>query len=351
VVVHVASVVTIASWRQPVEVFRRKTEGQLAAGTYECVKRSTWADFRKQYEATTVATMEPSSRDVVRIALDHFEKIIKPVRVDSIKTETIDKYIAKRRTQRGVKRGSTVSPVTVNKELRTIKAALRKANDWKYLPQVPKFVVLKEPKKLPRYITPEDFAKIYGACDVAVKPRDMPYSPGDWWRALLTFAYMTGWRISEPLALHRDDLELEAGTAITRYGDNKGNRDDVAPLHPVVIEHLRKITSFDASVFPWAQDRRGLWVEFHRIQKAAGIKLTCREDHEHTEACDYYGFHDCRRAFATLNAETLTGDALQALMRHKSYTTTQGYINMSRQLNRSVEGLVVPDVLKAATVG
>ncbi len=37
---------------------------------------------------------------------------------------------------------------------------------------------------------------------------------------------------------------------------------------------------------------------------------------------------------------------LQRLMRHKSYTTTQKYINMAGQLNRAVENLYVPDVLK-----
>jgi hypothetical protein len=32
-----------------------------------------------------------------------------------------------------------------------------------------------------------------------------------------------------------------------------------------------------------------------------------------------------------MNADMLTPDALQALMRHKSYQTTQVYINMARQ--------------------
>jgi integrase len=60
-----------------------------------------------------------------------------------------------------------------------------------------------------------------------------------------------------------------------------------------------------------------------------------------------YGFHDLRRAFATVNAERLTADALQALMRHKSYTTTQRYISKSRKLKGAVEKLEVPDVLRA----
>ena len=121
------------------------------------------------------------------------------------------------------------------------------------------------------------------------------------------------------------------------------------PLHPVVVEHLRRIV--DASidtpvVFPWPHHKRTLWLDFHRIQRAAGIHLPCREKHEHTACCHAYGFHDLRRAFATMNAPQLSGDALQALMRHKHYSTTQKYINMARQLEGAVEVLHVPDVLR-----
>jgi hypothetical protein len=42
----------------------------------------------------------------------------------------------------------------------------------------------------------------------------------------------------------------------------------------------------------------------------------------------------------------LTADALQKLMRHKSYQTTQRYINMASQLDEAVAQLHVPEVLK-----
>lgn len=61
-----------------------------------------------------------------------------------------------------------------------------------------------------------------------------------------------------------------------------------------------------------------------------------------------YGFHDLRRAFATLNASSLSADELQGLMRYKSYQTTQRYINMASQLNKAVDKLHVPDVLQRA---
>jgi|SRR6516165_9327687 integrase len=159
---------------------------------------------------------------------------------------------------------------------------------------------------------------------------------------------MTGWRISDMLGLRREDLDLEAGTAITRFEDNKGKRDDIVKLHPLVVKHLRKLVNFGPTVFPWNHDRRTLQTEFAKLQEAAGIHLPCREKHEHTRYCHVYGFHDLRRAFATMNADRLTTDALQALMRHKSYQTTQRYINMVRQLDAAVTALHVPEVLKAA---
>ncbi|MBY0523560.1 MAG: hypothetical protein K2R98_09170 [Gemmataceae bacterium] len=50
-----------------------------------------------------------------------------------------------------------------------------------------------------------------------------------------------------------------------------------------------------------------------------------------------------------VNAPKLTADALQHLMQHKSYTTTQQYINMSKQVDDAVAVLHVPEVLRAAT--
>ena len=328
------------------EKFQRKIEGQLAAGTYPTTVRKQWPQFRTEYEQKIADGMKPQTKECTLQALDHFQRIIKPAKLQAIRTVTIDEFIRKRRAEKGRKKESTVSAATINKELRHLKSVLRVAHDWGYLPDVPKFRMLKEPGKLPRYVTPEHFAAIYKSCSVAKRPTGLPYSAETWWQALIVFNYMTGWRISEPLALRREDFDLEAGTAITRHGDNKGGRDELVPLHPVVVEHLKAIQGFEEFVFPWYHHRRFLWSEFARIQAAAGIHLDCRENHEHTDACHRYGFHDLRRAFATANAETLTASALQSLMRHKSFTTTQRYVNMAKQLNRSVEKLSVPDILK-----
>ncbi len=87
------------------EKFRRKMEGELAAGTYQNESRKSWADFRREYESKMFERLEPGSREQTQIAINHFERICKPKLVSVIKTATIDDYVAKRSKERGLKRG------------------------------------------------------------------------------------------------------------------------------------------------------------------------------------------------------------------------------------------------------
>jgi integrase len=340
------------------EKLKDKRHAELVTGTYQTNTKRTWEEFRKDYEARILGGLAPTTRVAVKAAFDHFERLAKPRHLSALTTARVDEFIADRRQERGKKEGDLVSPATVNKELRHLRAALAVALEWGYLTALPKFRMEKVPRHLPTYIPGDHFAAIYKACDCARQPAGLPCPPSDWWRGLLVMGYMTGWRISDMLGLRRDDLDLEAGVAITRAEDNKGNRDERVSLHPVVVEHLKRLPGFTPTVFPWPYCTKTLYVEFARIQEAAlvtnakgedvSLHLPCHEEHEHTRYCHVYGFHDLRRAFATMNAGRLTPDALQALMRHKSYSTTQIYINITRQLDEAVAGLHVPDVLKKA---
>jgi hypothetical protein len=142
----------------------------------------------------------------------------------------------------------------------------------------------KEPGKLPTFVTPEHFAQISNACDKARMSAKLAFPAADWWRGLLVMADMTGWRIGVLLALHREDVDVVAGSAMTRDADNKGKRDESVRLHPVVLAQLEKMPSFDPCIFPWPHNRRTLDTEFLRIQ-AAGINLPCRKKHEHSPYC------------------------------------------------------------------
>lgn len=331
------------------EKLQKKREAELLTGTYEEDNKTLWTDFRQKWEAQIAPGLESSTRELTIDALNHFERLVKPIKTRTIESEDMDVYVARRRQERGRRRGSLVSPATVNKELRHLRAVLGIARRWGYLAEVPDIQFLREPGKVPLYVTGDDFAVIYAGCDHARMPEELSnITPADWWRALLVTGYMTGWRIGDIVALRRENLDLDTGMARLLAADNKGKREELVKLHPVVIEHLRLLAGFDVAVFPWNHDERTLYDEFARIQEAAGIKLPCkvRGEHEHNRHCHVYSFHDLRRAFATMNADKLTPDALQALMRHKSYQTTQRYINMARQMDAAVASLHIPEVLR-----
>jgi hypothetical protein len=99
-------------------------------------------------------------------------------------------------------------------------------------------------------------------------------------------------------------------------------------------------------VFPWHHDKRTLHTRFDEVQRAAGAKLPCQGAHKDTRFCHVYGFHNLRQAFVKMNADKLTPDTLQMLMRHNSYQTTQLSINVARQMDAAVAGLHVTEVLK-----
>ena len=351
------------SWYDPEGVLRTKSCGpgkigksaaktvadtihsELVTGTYQSKKKKTWADFRSEYESKIVSRFEGKSKQAIMDTLKVFERVAKPKTVQAITTELVDDFATKRLAEKGIRK-RTLSPATVNKDLRYVRSMMRIAHEWGLVVKVPKFRFLKTAKKMPTFVPPEHFTAIYKACDAASLPNDVPnVSAGDWWRALIVLAYMTGWRVGQIVSLKWSDIDLDKGTALTRaeVAGNKGNRDERIPLHPIAVTHLRRLAgSFDERVFPWSKQYRKLWPIFEEIQRNATLA-----DGTPLPECGkngWYGFHDFRRAFATLNAQQMDLFELQGLMQHKSLDTTRQYVNMASQLNETVKNLFVPSI-------
>lgn len=87
------------------EKFRRKVEGELVAGVYQSYSRTPWERFHTEYQTTIMSGMEPTTREQTATALKHFERIISPKYIDTIKAQTIDDYVAKRSQERERQQG------------------------------------------------------------------------------------------------------------------------------------------------------------------------------------------------------------------------------------------------------
>ncbi len=332
---------------------------ELVTGTYKPKQKMTWEKLRSDYSTKIACRFDVPSRLAVEIALDNFQRVAKPHSVAAIDVEKIDDFIAKRLKESACKGSSApeakkknyppVSPATVNKELRYLRMILNVAKEWRVIQDVPKIRFLKVPKKLPTYIPESHFEAIYKACGVARKPYGVPnLEPAVWWRGLLTMAYMTGWRISQLLSLTWDDIDFEDGSATSRAEavGNKGKREERVPLHPIVLSHLKQLAgSFDKYVFPWYQNKRDLWPEFHAIQATAKLSDDTPLP-KGGKGGRPYSFHDCRRGYATNNAALMDLFTLQQLMQHKSLETTREYVSMALRLKEPVQNLFVPQSLR-----
>lgn len=310
---------------------KRKIEAELITGTYGQRNNATWEEFRAEYEAKVVAGLAEATRVQVLIALDHFERLVKPGRVSGIRTATIDHYRALRRQDKGQARGSTVAAGTINKELGYLRAAIRKARKWGYVAEAPDVDLERTAKHVKGHLSPAEFGFCYQACDQMDRP--------DWWRGLLVVVFLTGWRIGAVMQLRRADVDLAAGTCLVRGESTKGKRDQLVPLHPVVVQHLKRLPGFSERMFPFAGTLRSLRRAFYRLQRLAGLPRR-------------YGFHALKRSFCTLNAPRLDPTALQYLAQHQSFETTRAYyIDQESQAQEAVGKLYIPDVLRTGTDG
>ncbi len=319
-----------------------KTEARDEAIRIESGQRQKsvrWSEFLERYTEHIKSELRSRSFKTYISDLELFASIAKPKSLDKINASMIDRFIIERRKQRG-RNGQELTNSTINKQLRSLRAALKMAVRWDMLDKVPEIRFSREPEILPRAMPDADFASIYNACDSATKPEFRTTgdpAPVDWWRTLLVFLGTTGWRIGETLELLWRDVDLENGCVITRAVTNKGHRDERTPVPSLTIEHMRSLKRFKPEVFYWPNHLRTLYECWHDIQRAAGIKLECTFEHEHRETCHHYGFHDLRRAFATNNFARMSADELKQRMRHKSMSTTMRYVRRAELNKQSAE--------------
>ena len=117
---------------------------------------------------------------------------------------------------------------------------------------------LKEPQPEPRRISDADMEALIAGATGAL-------------RKLLVFLYLQGWRISEALALRRENVDFDAGTLALVTG--KSRRWKKVPMHPEVAAALKAGEWYGDKAFPWSIPQS---VYYHtlKLAKRLGIRFT-----------------------------------------------------------------------------
>lgn len=103
-----------AKGKRAAEKLRQKRQAELIEGTYQSNSKKTWKEFRQEFEKKIAVGMSSGTRRLTLESLNHFERLIKPVKLTAIKPQTIDDFTAHRRQERGRRIGDPISPATVN---------------------------------------------------------------------------------------------------------------------------------------------------------------------------------------------------------------------------------------------
>lgn len=322
--------------RKLAEAFRAKVENEQFQRGQGMQVEKPWDEFVTEYMAQGMrAGVREASRIEAERSLRTFGRIAQPRLVNEIDQRTLDHFATERAKEPGKKPGERVSFETINKELRAVRAALRKAVKWNCLAVVPDMPWCKGDRIEKRLVADEHFLAMLDYLRSKPKlkfPREHELkncSAWEWWYALILTAWVTGQRIGALMRLRWSDVDLENATALSRAADTKQRADHRMSIVGAV-EALATIRGFSVECFPWDYSTTALYNQFHRIQRAAGINLECTREHKHSRRCHCYGFHDFRRAHATANFQEGRERQLQRQMGHASFKTTEGYIAFAK---------------------
>jgi len=200
----------------------------------------------------------------------------------------------------------SVSGNAANKDRRDLRAAWRWGQKYMGLPDKNPFAEVEKfaEQRQPRYVPPEaDFFAVLNSC---TNEQD---------HAFLKFALYTSARLREICRLQWSDVEPGRVRLWTNKRKGGGLEFDYVPLVTPAAEALAGLKKQSTFVFVRENGERYLKRQhfMKRICKRAGVK--------------HFGFHAIRHLSASILAnENVPLPIIQGILRHKTSTTTSGYL-------------------------
>jgi integrase len=231
-------------------------------------------------------------------------------------------------------RSGKVSAVTTNIELRSLRAAMNRAVDWKLLLSNPFYrqKLCMVPESVPTFFSVDDFERLIRAI------RDI------WFRLIVIVAVLTGMRRSEMINLHWGDIDFAQKTIrIQSNGDfrTKAGKRRVIAVGETVMEILAKLrpANFDNSTYVFTLKGKQIQPALLTKKLKKAVKASKVENQR-------LHFHSLRHTFASWLAQKGTSIyEIQKLLGHTDIKTTQIYAHLlPNELHKTVaqlEGMVV----------
>ena len=190
---------------------------------------------------------------------------------------------------------SGIKPISVNTDLRHIKAALRWAAKRGFLESAPEIEMVRQPKRLPRHLTPAEMDRFFDA------------EPDPLRRRLWMFALWTGLRREELLGFQWQNIIWGARPTARIIG--KGDKERLVPLLPKAVEALGDI-----------KDIGPVWPQVHPATLSKWFKRTAKE------AGLSAHLHDTRHTcFTYLLSKGVKLKVVQTIAGHSDIRITQEY--------------------------
>ncbi len=270
--------------------------------------RVSFSQFEQDFLCYAASSYSVGTLDIYRRTLAQLRALIGDVWLSTITPKHIDLYKTERL--------KSIAPVTLNIELRTLRAAFSTALRWKYLETNPSKGVklVQVPEQTPTFFTREDFDKLVSL----IKEH--------WLREIVFFAVLTGLRRGEIVNLKWSDVDLDRRLihiqSSLKFRTKLGKRRTV-PLNDVAAQLLQSKYGKSTSEYVFTLNDRKIsenWISHKFKYYIYEAKLNNYALH----------FHSLRHTFATwLVQEGVSIYEVQKLLGHSSISVTQIYSHLA----------------------
>jgi site-specific recombinase XerD len=265
----------------------------------------SFSEFKEQYLSYSKTNHSPNSTSRLTFVLKHFTSFIGDTLLDNITIQNIEIYKANRLKD--------VSPVTVNIELRTLKAFFSQAVKWELLEKSPfhNLKLIRLPEQTPTYLSPTDVKTLLNATTTR------------WLRDIIIFALNTGMRRGELINLKWQDVDFLHSIVLVKNSETfktKSRTERVIPLNSQALNVLKELPQRSEYVFTNTDFNKliGKYVSecFREAVRDAGINPKLH-------------FHSLRHSFATyLVQDGVSLYEVQKLLGHSNISVTQVYSHL-----------------------